>query len=157
MGILSGCSGAESVPGVEGRSEGAFVQEAILVVGGNTGPMGIGAEADVRCLLGGAHGEIEREREGRIQEGMRELVVQVSMTPTYSGVQFGYAIDPDNTIVWLPPFRMSGEHVEEIGPGASEEDGIRWHFFHRMNIEPEQDCYTGGGAGQLQFQILARR
>lgn len=79
------------------------------------------------------------------------------MTPTYTGFQVGYRVEPEAELTWLPVFRQSGEQSVEVLSGQTEESGWKWDFAYRMNVEPEQDCYTGGGAGQLSLAILALR
>jgi hypothetical protein len=157
--LLTGCLSqrdasdrTDALPPIESRHE----LPSLLLERSNVGPEGLGAEADLQCRLGGS-GELTRDKAGHVSPGASHVVFELEMTPTYTGFQFGYRVAPEEELTWLPVLRQSGEQRVEVRPGQHEETEHKWAFAYRMNVEPEQDCYTGGGAGQLSFRILAVR
>lgn len=113
-------------------------------------------EFDVMCALGGSD-ELKRIRGSQVASGSSEVRFALELPPTYTGFQYGYRVEPNESVTWLPTLRESGERLVAVGPGQHETPGEeKWHFYYRMNIDPEQDCYTGGGIGGLRILIEAR-
>lgn len=125
----------------------------------------VGQEWDVLCLFGG--GPLLRREDGWVLPGTTIILVQVSVDPTFTGMQVGYTIDGDGRdhirddprAVWLgPPVRGGdAEWRIQVLPNQTETPGkLRWHFYEQMKLPgPDQPCYTGGGTGRWSVRVEA--
>lgn len=113
-------------------------------------------EADVNCVFGGV-GEQERVPGARVFAEATSVVFTLEIQPSNTGFQFGYAVEPEEEVTWLPVVREGGEQRVPVGENQTEVDDLKWHFFYRLNTEPEQDCYTGAAMGGIAFTIEAVR
>lgn len=108
------------------------------------------------CTFGGGP-ELDRGPE-RILPGASRIEITITASPTHTGIQIGWSID-DGDVRWTPTVARGTEtHDAPVRPEDTETDAHRWRFFHQMNVkEAEQDCYTGGGAGESRILLEAVR
>ncbi len=161
-GSLAGCAEDAAAPvdeapvrGERDVSDPWAGGDRLVVAERTSGDMAM--EFDVVCVFGGG---VELSRSGdRIAAGTSHLEVTLTVPAVYTGYQVGYSIESGET-VWLDTVAAGEEAVQaiEVAPDQIEEDGRKWTFHMRANVSSaEQDCYTGGGHGDLRITIEAVR
>jgi hypothetical protein len=110
-------------------------------------------EFDILCTAGGG---FSPSREGPlITANATELFVDLSVPPTMTGYQIGYAID-GGEITWLDMV-AGGDQKNMTVPLSNdlvEVRDFRWSFHARASVPvAEPDCYTGGGQGPPEARI----
>lgn len=166
--LLAGCSSPDTGPVADAEVaavpadpwEGTTEQVVLDIA--NEEPTAF--QLDVLCAFGG--GVEMRRADGYVLNGSRSVDVTVSASVTGTGLQLGYVLtdDPqyDETtqkgITWLEPVRDGTRSFSlPVPAGGFEEpgEGRLWHFYARMNVPAEQDCYTGAMAGAYALHASA--
>lgn len=119
-------------------------------------------EFDIVCALGGGH--ILPREDGYVLSSATSIRVTVSIDPTFTGMQIGWALDTFEEearqvdVNWLSPPARAETRSYTI-PIATDQyetpPKSRWSFYSQMNPGVEEACYTGGGSGYWTILVEA--